>query len=501
MKVIFENKAGTIVKDQTTLAVAPIDEKVNLYKLNFKKTCVSANLCTASDTIDVWHKRFGHLNFESIKKLSQKDHGINLSKSEVASRCETCIEGKQTKMPHKETRKRATRPLQLIHSDVFGPVSPVSYDGKRFVVSFVDDYTHFTATYLMEAKSETFHYFKVFEAMATAHFGTKISRFRCDNGGEYISTEMHEHFKNNGIQFEYTIRYTPQQNGVSERMNRSILERARCMLLGSKVNKIFWSEAVRTAVYAINRSPTLALDDGEVPACLWYREIPKYRKLKVFGCAAYLKIPKELVGGKFESRTEKCLMMGYCTNGYRLWSIDGHKIVLGRDVYFDENKFKFESSDSDDWLPSDVHEDLDKPEESVQEKSESDTEEEMPVETNQSSHPETPLRRSTREKVKPKYLEDYAVLALNAEAYVEDVPETIEEIQKSENKAEWMEAVNKELDSLESNNTWTLVNAPRNVNVIGCKWIFKLKRDSSGNISKYKARLVAKRCAQSKGYD
>jgi transposase InsO family protein len=168
------------------------------------------------------------------------------------------VEGKQTKLPHTQERKRAHRPLELIHSNLFGPVNPQSYDGKRFVLSFIDDNTHFTVVYLLKSKSEVSQCFKKYEAMATAHFGLKISRFRCDNGGEYISSELKEMFEEKGIQFEFTIHYTPQQNGVAERMNRTIVEKARCMLLESGLKKGFWTESVLTAVYLINRSPTAA---------------------------------------------------------------------------------------------------------------------------------------------------------------------------------------------------------------------------------------------------
>ena len=93
-------------------------------------------------------------------------------------------------------------------------------------------------------KSDVFKCFKKYEAMATAHHNCKIDRFRCDNGGEYFSNEMKTHFKAKGIQYEPTIRYTPQQNGVAERMNRTICDKARCHLLNSKLGKNFWSEAV-----------------------------------------------------------------------------------------------------------------------------------------------------------------------------------------------------------------------------------------------------------------
>lgn len=121
------------------------------------------------------------------------------------------------------------------------------------LVTFIDDFTHFTAVYVMKAKSEVFNCFKIYEAMATAHFNSSLRRFRCDNGREYISTEMRKHFEEKGTTFQFTIRYTPEQNGVAERMNRTICEKARCLFLGSKLSKKFWSDAVRAAVFLINR--------------------------------------------------------------------------------------------------------------------------------------------------------------------------------------------------------------------------------------------------------
>lgn len=160
------------MKGKTILAEAPLDSKTNLYNLNFK---ASTNVCTASECIVTWHKRLGHMNFDSVKKLSGLTDGIKLSLKVDYEKCVTCIKRKQPQLPHNQTRVRANRPLQLIHSDVIGPINPLSYDNKRYVVTFMDDYTHFSAAYLMEAKSETFQFFKQFEAMSTAHFNTKVS--------------------------------------------------------------------------------------------------------------------------------------------------------------------------------------------------------------------------------------------------------------------------------------------------------------------------------------
>jgi hypothetical protein len=182
-------------------------------------------------------------------------------------------------------------------------------------LSFIDDNTHFTVVYLLKSKSEVSQCFKKYEAMATAHFVLKISSFRCVNGGEYILSELKEMFEEKGIQFEFTIRYTPQQNGVAERMNRTIVDKARCMLLESGLKKSFWIESVLTAVYLINQSPTAALEKS-IPAELWYGQKQNLQKLRVFGSLVNLHIPNEITKGKIYTRTKKCIMLGYCPNGY-----------------------------------------------------------------------------------------------------------------------------------------------------------------------------------------
>lgn len=185
-----------------------------------------------------WHKRLGHISKNGLEKLWKLVDGISTNTKTLDwETCETCVEGKQVKLPHNKERVRAKRPLQLVHSDLMGPITPESHDGKKYILTFIDDFTHFTAIYLLKAKSEVFRFFKLFEAMATAHFNLQVSRFRCDNEREYLSTEMKDYFEEQGIQYEFTIRYTPEQNGVAERMNRTILEKARCMLLGSGLPK------------------------------------------------------------------------------------------------------------------------------------------------------------------------------------------------------------------------------------------------------------------------
>ncbi|GAB1869619.1 Gag-pol polyprotein [Camponotus japonicus] len=515
--VSFEDSKGVIRKGNTVVAIAYLEDK--LYKLDFCEKMESANVCTVSEDAELWHKRLGHISNNGLKKVLNITDGIKIDKEDKVSKlCRYCVEGKQTKLPHKQDRVRAKRPLQLIHSDLCGPMDTTSYDGKKYVLTFIDDFTHFTVAYTLSLKSEVLRHFKMFKAMAEAHFNKKVSRFRCDNGREYISNETREYFESNGIQYEFTIRYTPQQNGVAERMNRTIIEKARCMILNSNTNKRFWTEAVLAAVYLINRSPTCALQD-KVPAELWYGERPDLRKLRVFGSIVYLHIPKEIVGGKFESRSKKCHMMGYCPNGYRLWCPEDNKLLFGRDVVFDETKFSFETDNFyDKSLPSQAEtEDNEKLRDQgggagVSETSD-DTGNQSEVSTNDQSDEKseatrqkekgsnTGYRRSSRVRSRPKHLDDYCAMALSAESFLDEIPENLSEIENREDKDHWKKAVQDEIDSLLENGTWDLVELPPGKRVIDNRWIFKIKRDENGDIERYKARLVVKGCSQRKGFD
>lgn len=520
--VNFEDGKGVICKGSAVVAIAYRKDK--LYKLDFCEEIGNANVCTVSEDAELWHKRLGHISNNGLKKALIITDGIKIDKEDKVSKlCQYCVEGKQTKLPHKQDRVRAKRPLQLIHSDLCGPMKTTSYDGKKYVLNFIDDFTHFTVAYALRYKSEVLKHFKMFKAMAESHFNQRVNRFRCDNGREYISNEIKEYFESNGIQYEFTIRYTPQQNGVAERMNRTIIEKARYMMLNSNTSKSFWTEAVLAAVYLINRSPTSALQDN-VPAELWYGERPDLRKLRVFGCIDYLHIPKEIVGGKFESRSKKCHMMGYCSNGYRLWCPEDKKLLFGRDVVFDEARFEFDVNNFYDkslpnqteaennmklcnqgggaGIPGRSDDTGNQSEESLDDQS-SEMSEAKPEEVSHQEERESNLgcRRSTRVRSKPKYLDDYCVLALSAESFLDEVPENFSEIENREDKHHWKKAVQDEIDSLLENRTWDLVELPSGKRVIDNKWIFKIKRDENGDIERYKARLVVKGCSQRKGFD
>ena len=142
---------------------------------------------------------------------------------------------------------------------------------------------------------------------------------RTDRGGEYTYTEFEEFLESAGIRHKRTIPKTPQQNGVSERMNRTLVKTVRSMLVDAKLPHEFWAEALSTAVYLRNRSPTKAVD-GMTPFEAWMKKKPTVSHLRVFGCKAYAHVPKD-ERGKLDSKAKKCILVGYGedTKGYRLY--------------------------------------------------------------------------------------------------------------------------------------------------------------------------------------
>lgn len=500
-KVVIENGYVNIVFGNNNVCIAKREGKMYIVKMKWK-TEEAQQAITITDNTSLWHRRLGHVNYKTLYEMKQKGvvEGIEGTLEKNGQVCESCIAGKQTRLPHKQQRPKTKRVLELIHSDVCGPISPTTWDDKKYFLTLIDDYTHFTVIYLLETKSEVTKYFKEYEALVTAQFSSKISKLRCDNGTEYTTKDLTGFCKSKGIQVVYTTPYTPELNGVAERMNRTIVETARSMLVGTQLGKSFWGEAVRAAVYILNRRLTSATAVQKTPAELWHGKKPNLTNIKTFGCLAYIHIPKQF-RNKFDSKTKKCQMIGYSPTGYRLWDPIKKKIISGYDIVFDENYFIFEREAPDMYIPNiettreitDTEEEEEKPNDSCHEEVESE------VEDNTTDLLETQKRKRNP----PKYLEDYdtTYFAMNVESYVENLPQTLEECQMRPDSNHWKEAIESEMESLIKNDTWTLVRRPENAKIISCRWLFKVKRDENGDILKYKARLVARGFEQEKGLD
>ena len=342
-KVQF-NKDGCIVRAPHGEVIAMAPRQGNLYQMDFTKVYAvdATNLAQASTNrgpLELWHRRLGHLNVTSVHALEKMVSGMNLGPRPSSSLiCEGCIEGKQHRaaFPSNEGT-RATKALEIVHSDVCGPMRTTSIGGARYFVTFIDDLSRKVWVYMLKSKGECFERFKEFKALVETQSQEKIKVLRFDNGREYMSKAFQGFLKHHGIEKQTSTPYTPQQNGVAERANRTIVEMARSMIHAQHLKLELWAEAVANAVYTRNWCPTKAVV-AKTPQEAWSGKKLCIAHMRVFGCIAYAMVP-DVKRGKLDAKGTKCLLLGYCegTNAYRLMCVETNKIIKSRDVTFMED--------------------------------------------------------------------------------------------------------------------------------------------------------------------
>ena len=209
---------------------------------------VQANvMLSANNSLQAWHYRYGHLNFADLQKLARTGmvRGLQHEFDGMTSDCEVCIKAKQTALPFPKTSESiSSQNLQLVHSDVWGPMRVISIGGVSYCVTFTDDRSRYTNIFFLKRKSEVKEAFLHYKARAENMQGLKIKILRTDNGLEYSGKEFTNQLDHMGIKREFTTPYTPQQNGVAERINKTLVEMAHCLLTQAKLSLRFWAEAI-----------------------------------------------------------------------------------------------------------------------------------------------------------------------------------------------------------------------------------------------------------------
>eukprot|EP00253_Pinus_taeda_P006913 PITA_06913 len=243
----------------------------------------------------LWHLRFGHLNVGGLNLLSRKGMVRGLPLIEKPNNLfEGCILGKQHRENFPSGKSiRAKAPLEIVHSNVCGPMQTPSLAGSQYFLTFINDFTRKNCVYFLKNKSEVFEKFWNFKALVENQSRLHIKVLRTDRGGEYISKEFVWFCRENGIRKKFTARYTPQQNGVGERKNKTIMDMARSMLKAKHLPNEYWAEAVNCAAYVLNKCPTKAVMN-RVPEEAWSGRKQGVTHMKVFGCVAYAHILDQL---------------------------------------------------------------------------------------------------------------------------------------------------------------------------------------------------------------
>jgi transposase InsO family protein len=265
----------------------------NLFWINTTNTAVHA--IDTPIPIDLWHKRMGHMSYNALKRYKDSVKGISITTSldPTQSPCPGCELGKQTRSSFQGSSKRSDRRLRIIHSDLAGPMQTRSIQGSQYIATFIDDYSRHGVVYFLKSKDQCAVAFKKFLAWAENQTSERMLALHSDRGGEYLSSAVRSILDEKGIEHKLTMPHSPQQNGVAERWNRTLLDKARALLHGAGLSLGFWECAIDTAVHTYNRTPTRTIG-WRTPHELWTDgHVPDVSYFRIFGCKAYVHTPDD----------------------------------------------------------------------------------------------------------------------------------------------------------------------------------------------------------------
>jgi transposase InsO family protein len=293
-----------------------------------------ANVVAASDpeTTKIWHMRLGHMSALGLAELSKRGL-LDGCHADTLDFYEHCVFGKHKRVKFSSAVHNTKNILDYVHADLWGPSRITSHGGARYILTIIDDKSRRVWPYFLKQKSDAFESFKVWKTMVEKQTERKLKVLRIDNGMEFCSGDFNSFCRKDGIVRHDTIQYMPQQNGVAERMNRTIISKARCMLSNSSLSQKFWTKAASTACHLINCSPSTAIDK-KTPLEVWSSSPYDYSQLRVFGCTAYAHVDN----GKLEPRAIKGVFYdGSGVKAYKLWNPDTQKAFYSRNILFNES--------------------------------------------------------------------------------------------------------------------------------------------------------------------
>nr|GEY80180.1 retrovirus-related Pol polyprotein from transposon TNT 1-94 [Tanacetum cinerariifolium] len=295
------------------------DHLTNLYTVNLHEMASASPICLmarASSTKSwLWHQRLSHLNFDTIYDLAKNDlvSGLPKFKYHKEHLCPLCEQGKSKRASHPPKPVPNSRQrLHLLHMDLYGPMRIASINGKRYVLVIVDDYSYYTWVHFLRSKDETPEVIKTFLKRITVHLQSPVIIIRTDNGIEFKNQVLKEYFDSVGISHQMSSVRTPQQNKVVERINRTLIEAARTMLIFSRAPLFLWAEAIATVCFTQNRS-IIHRRFNKTPYELINGRKPDSSFLHVFEALCYPKNDRDDIG-KLGAKCDIGFFIGYSTD-------------------------------------------------------------------------------------------------------------------------------------------------------------------------------------------
>ncbi|KAL4585655.1 hypothetical protein LXL04_010278 [Taraxacum kok-saghyz] len=502
------------------------DVRDGLYRLhailnkNHNKASPGVALVGVRTSLQGWHRRLAHPHVPLLRRLVST-FDLPVSSHALPS---------SHRFPLAISHVTSSKPFDLLYSDVWGPAPSFSMNGNRYFLLFIDDHSKFVWIYFLSHKSQVFPTFVQFHKMIKNQFSSDIKQIQSDWGGEYrnFTTYLNDH----GIGHRVSCPYTQEQNDAVERRNRVIVEKGLSLLAHSSLPDLFWEHAFKTATYLHNRTITPTLD-FQSPYQKLYHATPDYALLKTFGCLCFPFL-RPYNSHKLDFRSKPCVFIGYSPThkGYLCYHQPTSRLYISRHVVFNEDVFPYQSnptplpsSPTPHSTPSPMHllHQISIPS-SLSPPSTPPSPPTQPSSTssNTSSNSSPHYQRSTissRAHQSSPHGSHYRPSTTSRHPMVTQAqtnslkPKTFTSTLTSNSATEpttfkhanqsscWQEAMKTEYDALLKNNTSNLVPCPTNVNIVGCKWIYRIKRKSDGSIDRYKARLVAQGYSQEEGVD
>lgn len=311
-----------------------------LYKIIIEGSKSKCMLSKSNESSWVWHSRLGHVNFRAMNLMSvtKMVYGMPITKQPKET-CTGCLMSKQTRNSFpSQSNYCAKKVLELIHADLCGPIMPATPAGNKYFFLLVDDFSRVMWVYMLKSKDEAFDAFRKFRAQIEDGPEKKIKTLRTDRGGEFMSKQFLSYCEEAGIYRQFTAPFSPQQNGVVERRNRTVVEMARSFLKEKRMPAMFWGEAVRHSVYILNKLPTRAVF-GVTPYEAWSGNKPHIGHIRVFGCIAHMKTPTAYTK-KLDDRSKPVIHLGKKpgTKAYRVYDPVSNFVHVSRDLVFEETK-------------------------------------------------------------------------------------------------------------------------------------------------------------------
>ncbi|GJT84501.1 retrovirus-related pol polyprotein from transposon TNT 1-94 [Tanacetum coccineum] len=497
-RVTFSEHDSEITKDGKVIGRGIRKKGLYVMKLG-NKPKYQICLATIDDNSTLWHRRLGHANMRLNQSLASKELVRSIPKLKFDQHfCDACKIGKQAHASHKAKNVVSTFFVMLLHMDLFGPSAVRSYGGNRYTLVIVDDYSRYTWTRFLKNKTEAFDQFEIFSKKIQNQLGCTIVSIRTDHGREFDNEVQFGEFCNaNGITHNFSAPRTPQSNGVVERKNRTLQEMSRTMLNEQSLPQKFWCNAVDTSTYILNRILIRTIL-GKTPYEILRGRKPTLDYFRVFGSKCFILNTKDYLT-KFDPKSYEGVFLGYSQNSKAYIILNKHtrKIEESLNVTFDETPPPSKTSPL-------VDDDLDE-EEAIREIEKKNLENVVEDETleideivNIKESRNHPLENVIG-NLNQRTLRSQAQNQSNFYCFISTIePKNVNEALGDES---WIVAMQEELNQFIANDVWELVPQPKNMTIIGTKWVFRNKLDENGVVSRNKARLVAQGYNQQEGID